>query len=77
VLLEGAQGVYGQRLVWGNPLYGAARELLKDIEELKPGLPPKERTAAMTFLLTTLENGPMPSQWIKNAAKEVGLTGPR
>jgi hypothetical protein len=74
VLLEGAQGVYGQRLVWGNPLYGAARELLKDIEELKPGRPPKERTAAMTFLLTTLEKGPMPSQWIKNAAKEAGLT---
>ena len=74
VLLEGAQGVYGQRLIWGNPLYGAARELLKDIEELKPGRPPKERTAAMTLLLTTLENGPMPSQWIKNAAKEAGLT---
>jgi hypothetical protein len=74
VLLDNAGGICGQRLVWGNPLYGAARELLKDIEELKPGRPQKERTVAMTFLLTALENSPVSSQWIKDAAKEAGLT---
>jgi putative DNA primase/helicase len=73
VLLPDTDGVYGQQIIWGNQLYGPAWELLNGIEELKPGRPPKERTAAMMFLLTALEKGPQPTRWVKHAAKEAGL----
>lgn len=67
-------GLSGQRVLWGDPLTGTARELLNDIEL------PKDETAAAPkldmaaqFLRDALANGPMPTTWIQGAAKQAGL----
>src|SRR5215471_3440659 len=59
--LPGWNGLSGQRVLWGDPLTGTARELLNDIELPKEeqGDAPK-RSAAFRFLATLLANGPVP-----------------
>jgi putative DNA primase/helicase len=66
--------VSGQRLRWGTPLLGPARELLNDVElpKDKPAASTK-RDMAAEFLRDVLKDGPMPNKWIENAAKQAGL----
>jgi hypothetical protein len=72
--LSGWDGLSGQRVVWGDPLIGTARELLNDIE-----LPRDEadqapkRDMASRFLRDVLAKGPMPTKWIKPAASQAGI----
>ena len=64
----------GQRVRWGTPLLGPARELLNDVELPKdePAASPK-RDMATEFLRDVLANGPQPVKWIENAAKQAGM----
>jgi putative DNA primase/helicase len=73
--LIGWDGLSGQRVLWGGPLFGTARELLNDIELPKdePAAAPKRNTATQ-FLRDALKDGPMPTKWIENAAKQAGLS---
>jgi putative DNA primase/helicase len=73
VLFEGEDGLSGQRVIWGEPLYGSAQDLLNGIELPKVGRPPTASAAAKSFLFELLKDKAMPSQWVKNAAKEAGL----
>jgi hypothetical protein len=72
--LVGWDGLSGQRVLWGEPLIGTARELLNDIELPKddPDATPK-RDMATEFLRSMLAEGPMPVKLIENAAKQAGL----
>jgi hypothetical protein len=72
--LVGWDGLSGQRVLWGEPLIGTARELLNDIELQKddPDATPK-RDMATEFLRSMLAEGPMPVKLIENAAKQAGL----
>jgi putative DNA primase/helicase len=73
--LIGWDGLSGQRVLWGDPLFGTARELLNDIELPKdePTAAPKRNMAA-DFLRELLKQRPMPVKWIENAAKQAGLS---
>jgi len=73
--LVGWDGLSGQRVLWGDPLFGTARELLNDIELPKDEAPatPKRDTATQ-FLRDILKDGAMPTKWIENAAKQAGLS---
>src|SRR5215471_7695564 len=73
--LVGWDGLNGQRVLWGDPLFGTARELLNDIELPKDEAPatPKRDTATQ-FLRDILKDGAMPTKWIENAAKQAGLS---
>jgi putative DNA primase/helicase len=73
--LVGWDGLSGQRVFWGDPLYGTARDLLNDIElsEDEPAPAPKRDTATQ-FLRDVLKDGAMPTKWIQNAAKHAGLS---
>jgi putative DNA primase/helicase len=72
--LVGWDGLSGQRVLWGDPLTGTARELLNDIElpRDEAAATPKLDTAAK-FLRDVLANGPVPTKWIEAAAKQAGL----
>jgi putative DNA primase/helicase len=67
-------GLSGQRVVWGNPLTGTARELLNDIELPKDGAgkTPK-RDMASEFLRKLLAQGPIPVANVRADADEAGL----
>ena len=73
--LVGWDGLNGQRVHWGDALFGTARELLNDIELPKdePTATPK-RDMATQFLRDILRDGAMPTKWIENAAKQAGLS---
>jgi hypothetical protein len=73
--LSGWNGLSGQRVLWGDPLFGTARELLNDIELPKDEVPatPKRDTATQ-FLRHVLKDRAMPTKWIENAAKQAGLS---
>ena len=73
--LSGWDGLSGQRVLWGDPLFGTARELLNDIELPKDEAPatPKRDTATQ-FLRDVLKDRAMPTKWIENAAKQAGLS---
>jgi putative DNA primase/helicase len=73
--LVGWDGLSGQRIFWGDPLYGTARDLLNDIELSENGAAttPKRDTATQ-FLRDVLKDGAMPTTWIQNAAKHAGLS---
>jgi len=73
--LIGWGGLSGQRVLWGDALFGTARELLNDIELPKdePAATPK-RDMATQFLCNVLKDGPMPQKWVKNSANQAGLS---
>jgi putative DNA primase/helicase len=63
-----------QRAVWGDPLYGSARDLLAEVEGEEPGRPPKARDMAADFLRALLVNGPVPVKTVEKSAAEAGLS---
>jgi putative DNA primase/helicase len=69
--LSGWDGLSGQRVLWGNPLTGPARELLNDIEMPKNDDAPK-LSGAVRFLLTLLADGPVPVAKIREEADAAG-----
>jgi len=73
--LVGWDGLSGQRVHWGDALFGTARELLNDIELPKdePTATPKHDMATQ-FLRDIVKDGGMPTKWIENAAKQAGLS---
>jgi hypothetical protein len=73
--LSGWDGLSGQRVLWGDPLFGSSRELLNDIELPKDeAAETPKRDMATEFLRGVLAEGPMPVKWIENAAKQAGLS---
>jgi putative DNA primase/helicase len=73
--LAGWDGLSGQRVVWGDALFGSARELLNDIELPKDeAASTPKRDMATQFLRDVLKDGAMPTKWIESAAKQAGLS---
>jgi putative DNA primase/helicase len=62
-----------QRVIWGDPLYGSAHELLGEFEG--EGLrPAKARDMAADFLDELLADGPVPTNDVQKAATAAGLS---
>jgi putative DNA primase/helicase len=71
--LVGWEGLSGQRVLWGDPLTGTARELLNDIELLKDEVAATpRRSSAARFLLTLLAQGPVPVAKVREEADAAG-----
>jgi putative DNA primase/helicase len=58
-----------QRVVWGTPLDGGARELLNDVEQPEEDAAGGAHAAAEAFLREALAEGPAPVQHLKQAAQ--------
>ncbi len=56
--LESHPGVFGSRVVWGEPIEGTAREVLAEAEEMEEERSPREE--AVEFLKSLLVNGSVP-----------------
>jgi len=73
--LIGWNGLSGQRVLWGDALFGSAKQLLNDIELPRDeDVATPKRDMATEFLREVLANGPMPVKWIENAAGQAGLS---
>ena len=71
--VEVAEGVEGQRVVWGEPLTGSARELLAEAETEPEN--DEESSAlddAVQFLSSELRDGPKPAKAIFREARDAG-----
>jgi putative DNA primase/helicase len=74
VELRDYKGVHTSRIIWGETVEGAARELLMDSSDKGP---PENNSAleeAKRFLLSLLANGPILTQEILKDAKNAGFS---
>ena len=72
VEVPGTPGVIGQRVIWGDPVEGAAREIL-GAAEAEGDQGERNATAdAEQFLREELKNGPLPAGEIRKLARMAG-----
>ena len=70
VKLEEHPGVFASQVVWGEPIEGSAREILREAERTETERP---RGAAEAFLRDYLADGPKDAQDVRSAAMQEGI----
>ena len=66
-------GIFASAVLWGEPVEGAARELLATADTTTDQADQTERGEAMEWLRALLSNGPMASKEVKQCASRDGL----
>lgn len=71
---EAMAGVSTSRIAWGEPLAGAARDILGQAETTDDAEERSGKAEAMAFLNAVLRDGPMESRIVKGRARAEGFT---